>query len=46
VMTHGEWRVVDGRHVGREHALAEYATVVRRLYGEQARAVAPEVVSS
>jgi formimidoylglutamate deiminase len=45
VMTQGEWRVVDGRHLAREHALAEYARVVRRLYGERARDTADEAVS-
>jgi formimidoylglutamate deiminase len=46
VMTHGEWRVVDGRHVAREHALAEYARVVGRLYGERLRDTAAEAASS
>jgi len=46
VMTHGEWRVVDGRHIAREHALAEYASVVGRLYGERFRDTAEEAVSS
>jgi len=46
VMTHGEWRVIDGRHVAREHALAEYARVVGRFYGERSREPAEEAVSS
>src|SRR5690606_7193331 len=33
VMTHGEWRVVDGRHVRREEAQREYAEVIGRLHG-------------
>jgi formimidoylglutamate deiminase len=45
VMTHGEWRVVDGRHLERERALSEYARVVGRLYGERARDTADEAVS-
>ena len=46
VMTHGEWRVVDGRHVAREHTLAEYAAVVGRLYGKRARDRVDEAASS
>jgi formimidoylglutamate deiminase len=46
VMTHGEWRVVDGRHVAREHAHAEYARVVARLYGQRARETTGEAASS
>jgi formimidoylglutamate deiminase len=37
VMTHGEWRVLNGRHNARAHALTEYARVVRELYGERTR---------
>lgn len=33
VMTHGEWRVIEGRHAGREHARAEYARIIGKLYG-------------
>jgi formimidoylglutamate deiminase len=33
VMTHGEWRVIDGRHTGRERARAEYARAIAKLYG-------------
>ena len=33
VMTRGEWRVLDGRHTGRDHARAEYARVIAHLYG-------------
>jgi len=32
VMTAGAWRVIDGRHVDRAHARAEYADVIRRLF--------------
>lgn len=32
VMTAGTWRVIEGRHVARDAARAEYATVVRRLF--------------
>jgi formimidoylglutamate deiminase len=32
VMTFGEWRVVDGRHVERERARAEYARAIGTLY--------------
>jgi formimidoylglutamate deiminase len=32
VMTGGAWRVIDGRHVDRERARAEYAHVIRRLF--------------
>lgn len=32
VMTAGAWRVIDGRHVDRAHARAEYANVIRRLF--------------
>jgi hypothetical protein len=46
VMTHGEWRVVDGRHVARERALTEYARVVGSLHGERSRDTAEEAVSS
>jgi formimidoylglutamate deiminase len=35
VMTQGEWRVVDGRHLGRDHARAEYARVIAGLYGNR-----------
>jgi formimidoylglutamate deiminase len=35
VMTHGAWRVLNGRHNAREHALTEYARVVKQLYGER-----------
>jgi hypothetical protein len=38
--------VVDGRHVAREHALAEYAAVVGRLYGKRARDRMDEAASS
>jgi hypothetical protein len=31
-MTGGAWRVIDGRHVDRERARAEYAHVIRRLF--------------
>jgi hypothetical protein len=34
-MTQGEWRVVDGRHLGRDHARAEYARVIAGLYGNR-----------
>jgi formimidoylglutamate deiminase len=32
VMTHGEWRVSDGRHVERDRARAEYARTIGKLY--------------
>ena len=35
VMTAGEWRVVDGRHVDRERSRAGYAEAVRRLFPAQ-----------
>ena len=40
VMTRGEWRVVDGRHTGRERAREEYARAIGKLYGGRNRAAA------
>jgi formimidoylglutamate deiminase len=45
VMTHGEWRVTDGRHVARERALAQYARVVEALYGERSRDIADQAAA-
>jgi formimidoylglutamate deiminase len=42
VMTHGEWRVIDGQHKDRGHARAEYARAVRGLSGELDRDTADE----
>jgi len=42
VMTHGEWRVVDGRHVERERARAEYARAIGKLYKPGAEEAAPK----
>lgn len=39
VMTAGAWRVIDGRHVDRTRARAEYGSVIRRLFpGAEAHA--------
>ena len=46
VMTRGEWRVIEGRHAGREHARAEYARVVGKLYGGESPGEAEEAAAS
>ncbi len=36
VMVHGEWRVLDGRHVSQDDARKEYGRIVEALRGKQA----------
>jgi hypothetical protein len=37
VMVHGEWRVLEGRHVSQDDARKEYGRIVEALRATQAR---------
>jgi formimidoylglutamate deiminase len=39
VMVHGEWRVLNGRHVDAERAASDYARAIRELYPKAAQKV-------